>query len=309
MYNKYLYIINYQDCEKSLCEMEIKYLFGNVENEKYFFSDKDIDPSRSPFIKHRISIIFIESSLETIVEKIRANDIAYDDFKVNYIKSEYGDVNYEERLKASKDIGFAIQGYPDIHNPQINLAITRINDVWIFGEYKKNDLSWQRFNKMPHSYSNGLSLKMARAIVNIAVEDKIHSRVIDPCCGIGTIVLEALDLGIDICGVEISKQIAHNARNNIEFFGYNRDKIICGDMQEVKENFDIAIVDIPYGLFSPITVEEQRLIIEKSRDIAEKVILISFEEMDKELIECGFKIIDKSTLVKNKFTRYITICI
>ena len=162
---------------------------------------------------------------------------------------------------------------------------------------------------MPHSYSNGLSLKMARAIINIAVQNNLDSKVIDPCCGIGTVVLEGLDLGIDIKGIEISKQIAHNARNNIEFFGYDRDIIICNDMHNLKGKYDVAIIDIPYGIFSPITYEDQVKIIKTSRKLAEKVILISFEDMDKELMQEGFKVIDKGTIVKNRFTRYITIAV
>ena len=309
MIKEYLYIINYQDYEKSLCDMEMKYIFGNVPKEKYIYSKVNIKPSRSAFIKHKISIIYSSIDIDNIVEHIRDNKIAYNDFKVNYIKSDYDDIDYNQRLQAVKDIGFVIIGFPDIHNPKVNLAITKINNNYIFGEYEKNDLSWQRFDKMPHSYSNGLSLKMARAIINIAVQNNLDSKVIDPCCGIGTVVLEGLDLGIDIKGIEISKQIAHNARNNIEFFGYDRDIIICNDMHNLKEKYDIAIIDIPYGIFSPITYEEQVKIIKTSRKIAEKVILISFEDMDKELMREGFKVIDKGTIVKNRFTRYITIAV
>lgn len=309
MIKEYLYIINYQDYEKSLCNMEMKYIFGNVPKEKYIYSKVNIKPSRSAFIKHKISIIYSSIDIDNIVEHIRDNKIAYNDFKVNYIKSDYDDIDYNQRLQAVKDIGFVIIGFPDIHNPKVNLAITKINNNYIFGEYEKNDLSWQRFDKMPHSYSNGLSLKMARAIINIAVQNNLDSKVIDPCCGIGTVVLEGLDLGIDIKGIEISKQIAHNARNNIEFFGYDRDIIICNDMHNLKEKYDIAIIDIPYGIFSPITYEEQVKIIKTSRKIAEKVILISFEDMDKELMQEGFKVIDKGTIVKNRFTRYITIAV
>ena len=309
MIKEYLYIINYQDYEKSLCDMEMKYIFGNVPKEKYIYSKVNIKPSRSAFIKHKISIIYSSIDIDNIVEHIRDNKIAYNDFKVNYIKSDYDDIDYNQRLQAVKDIGFVIIGFPDIHNPKVNLAITKINNNYIFGEYEKNDLSWQRFDKMPHSYSNGLSLKMARAIINIAVQNNLDSKVIDPCCGIGTVVLEGLDLGIDIKGIEISKQIAHNARNNIEFFGYDRDIITCNDMHNLKEKYDIAIIDIPYGIFSPITYEEQVKIIKTSRKIAEKVILISFEDMDKELMQEGFKVIDKGTIVKNRFTRYITIAV
>lgn len=309
MIKEYLYIINYQDYEKSLCDMEMKYIFGDVPEEKYIYSKVNIKPSRSAFIKHKISIIYSSIDIDNIVEHIRDNKIAYNDFKVNYIKSDYDDIYYNQRLQAVKDIGFVIIGFPDIHNPKVNLAITKINNNYIFGEYEKNDLSWQRFDKMPHSYSNGLSLKMARAIINISVQNNLDSKVIDPCCGIGTVVLEGLDLGIDIKGIEISKQIAHNARNNIEFFGYDRDIIICNDMHNLKGKYDVAIIDIPYGIFSPITYEDQVKIIKTSRKLAEKVILISFEDMDKELMREGFKVIDKGTIVKNRFTRYITIAV
>ena len=308
MIKEYLYIINYQNYEKSLCDMEMKYIFGHIPNEKYIFTELNIEASRSAFIKHKISIIYSSDNIKSIVDYIEYKKLAYNDFKVNYIKSDHGDIDYNKRLDAMKNIGFVIKGYPDIHNPKINLAITKIKNRYIFGEYEKNELSWQRFDKMPHSYSNGLSLKMARAIINIAVEHNLDSKVVDPCCGIGTVVLEGLDLGIDIIGLEISKQIAHNARNNIEFFGYDRDIIQCGDMHNIKEKYDIAIVDIPYGIFSPITYEEQLEIIKTSRKIADKVILISFEDMDKELIDEEFKVIDKGTIVKNRFTRYITIC-
>ena len=37
--------------------------------------------------------------------------ISYDDFKVNYMKSEDGDVSYENRLKAVREIGFVINGF------------------------------------------------------------------------------------------------------------------------------------------------------------------------------------------------------
>ena len=308
MIYEYLYIINYQDYEKSLCDIEMKYIFGEVPPEKYIYSKLNIKPSRSAFIKHKIGIIYSSDNYKRIVDYIKDNSIAYNDFKVNYIKSDYNDIEYGERIQILRDIGQVIDGFPDIHNPKVNLAITKINNTFVFGEYEKNDLSWQRFNNMPHSYSNGLSLKMARAIINIAIENDLSKRLIDPCCGIGTVVLEGLDLGLDIRGIEISKQIAHNARNNIEFFGYDRDSIICDDMHNLKEKFDIAIVDIPYGLYSPITYEEQVKIIKTSRRISDKVILISFEDMDKELIEEGFKVLDKGTIVKNKFTRYITIC-
>ena len=224
------------------------------------------------------------------------------------MKSEDGDVSYENRLKAVREIGFVINGFPDIHNPKVELAIIKIKDKWIFGELIKNDFKWQKHNDKPHSYSNAIPLRMARALVNIATCDDKRLSIIDPCCGVGTVVIEALDLGFNIKGYEISKPIACNARNNIEFFGYNREIITSGDMHNIRERYDVAIVDIPYGLYSPITSQEQKDIINTSRRIARKLVIITFEDMDNIITSAGFKVLDKCYMIKGNMKREISIC-
>lgn len=302
------YFINCSEMEKELCNMEMKSIFGKVAEKKYLFSTKNFDPSRSPFIKYQIHAIYIEKTLEEIINKIKENKLCYDDFKVNYVKSEDEDVCYEERLKSVREIGFVITGFPDIHNPKIELAITKVKNKWIFGELIRNNFKWQSHNDKPYSYSNAVPLRMARALVNIAVGDEKNLTLVDPCCGVGTVVIEALDLGINVKGYEISKAIACNGRNNIEFLGYNREIITSGDMHNINEIFDVAIVDIPYGLFSPVTLEEQVDIINTSRRIARKLVIITFEDMDNLIVSAGFKILDKCYLAKGNMKRQISIC-
>ena len=307
--SKYFYFINCSEMEKELCNMEMRSVFGKEPKAKYLFSEKNFEPSRSPFIKLQIKSIYVEKSLENIINKIKGDKISYDAFKVNYIKSEDGDVSYEERLKAVKDIGFVVTGFPDIHNPKIELAITKVKDKWIFGELIRNNFHWQKHNDKPHSYSNAVPLRMARALVNIAVGDNRELTLVDPCCGVGTVVIEALDLGINVKGYEISKPIACNARNNIEFLGYNREIITSGDMHDINETFDVAIVDIPYGLYSPVTLQEQVDIISTSRRIARKMVIITFEDMDNLIISAGFQIVEKCYMKKGNMIRQISICI
>ena len=283
----FLYFINYQDNERELCKMEMRCLFNREINEKYFFSDIDINASKSPFIKSKIKIIYSDESLDRMVRKIKEDNLSYDDFKVSYVKSEQGDVQYEDRLEATRKIGFVVNGYPDMHKPRNPLAVTKINGLWIFGEYERNDFKWQKHNDKPYSYSNALGLRMARALVNIAMKDNEEGTLIDPCCGVGTVVIEALDLGIKVKGCEISKQIAYNARENVEFLGYLRDTIVCYDMHKIKDKYDSAIIDIPYGLFSPVTLEEQKAIIHTARNICEKMVIVTFEDMEKFIVEAG----------------------
>lgn len=305
----FLYFINYQDNERELCKMEMRCLFNREINEKYFFSDIDINASKSPFIKSKIKIIYSDESLDRMVRKIKEDNLSYDDFKVSYVKSEQGDVQYEDRLEATRKIGFVVNGYPDMHKPRNPLAVTKINGLWIFGEYERNDFKWQKHNDKPYSYSNALGLRMARALVNIAMKDNEEGTLIYPCCGVGTVVIEALDLCIKVKGCEISKQIAYNARENVEFLGYLRDTIVCYDMHKIKDKYDSAIIDIPYGLFSPVTLEEQKAIIHTARNICEKMVIVTFEDMEKFIVEAGFSVIDKCVVPKGNFKRHILVCV
>ena len=304
---RYFYSINYPVFEEDLCKMEMKYLFDKVPSEKYLFSDYYVEPSRSPFIKDMISIIYEEDSLEQIVQNIIKDKLYYDDFKVCYIKLENGDVDYKERLRSLREIGFVIIGQSEMHNPKVILGVTKVNGRWIFGEYERNDYEWHIHDKKPYSYSNSLSLRVSRALVNIAVKNDLRCKLIDPCCGIGTVVIEALSMGINVKGYEINESIAENAQKNLEFFGYE-NVITSGDMHNIEEKYDVAIIDLPYGVFTPTTLEEQTALMKTARRIANKLIIVTFEDMDKYIIEAGFNILNKCNVCKGKFKRYINIC-
>lgn len=304
---KYFYSINYPTFEENLCKMEMKYLFKKVPNKKYLFSNYYVNPSRSPFIKEMISIIYEEDSLEAIVDRVIEDELAYDYFKVCYIKLEDENINYEERLSSIREIGLAITGQSEMHDPKITLGLTKICGKWIFGKYERNNYEWHIHDKKPYSYSNSISLRVARALVNIGVQNSLDCKLIDPCCGVGTVVIEALSMGIDVVGYEINDKIAENAKGNLAFFGYD-NVITNGDMHNIEKKYDVAIIDLPYGLFTSTTIKEQTDIIRTARKICAKLVIVTFEDMEKNIREAGFEIVDRGYVCKGKFKRYINIC-
>jgi predicted RNA methylase len=303
----YLYVINYPFIEKGLCQLEMKCLFHKEIEEKYFFSEKKINPSRSPYIKHRVSVMYCADSLEELMGKLQNNKVAYNDFKFVYFKIEDSELGYDEWISSVGELGRSIDGSVDMVNPKIMLGATKVHGQWIFGELEKNDNHWQERNKKPNSNSHSLKTRAAKALVNIAVGDELNCTLIDPCCGVGTVVIEAISMQINVKGYEINSLIARKAEENLAFFGYE-NVITNGDMHEIKEHFDVAIVDIPYGLFTPITLEKQCDIIKTARRIADKLVIITFEDMDKALISEGFAIVDHCHVIKGNFIRTISIC-
>ncbi|NLM34570.1 MAG: SAM-dependent methyltransferase [Clostridiales bacterium] len=302
----FFYTINYPEFEKDLAQMELKYLFKKDIREKQFFSSFYIPTSRSAFLKECLQVMYTGNTVDELLEQIKDNNIAYEAFKVRYIKHEKDTLSHEERLLAIKAIGFTIEGEADIHKPQITLGVTNIDNQWLFGIYEKNNLDWQAHEQKPRSYSNALGVRTARSLVNIAASIQENCRIIDPCCGVGTVVIEGLALGLNIVGYEINPLIGNNAKRNLEFFGY-KDVITIASMHDIKEVFDVAIVDMPYGLFSRTTLEAQRDIIRTTRRIARKALFVTLENMNEHIVSAGFTIIDQSQVCKGKFKRYIVL--
>lgn len=304
----YLYTTNYSKDEESLCKLEIKCLFNLILDGKYFISDTYIDPSRSPFIKKCISIMYTVKTLKDIIDEILLAKLHSEKYKVTYINVQGEELGFHNRRDIEREIGLNILGEYELDDPKTNFGITKLNDKWIFGELESNDSTWLSHNKKPFSYSNALKVNVSRAVVNIAIGNNLNYKVIDPCCGIGTVLIEALSMGIDIIGYEINPSIGYNAIRNLNYFGYE-NIITIGDMTVIEDVYDIAIIDLPYGIFTQITAQEQLDIILSGRRIARKLILITFEDMETQIKACGFNIKDRCTISKGNFIRHISICI
>ncbi|MCR6515536.1 SAM-dependent methyltransferase [Clostridium sp. LY3-2] len=313
IFNKYnkeenLYILNYPENEEELCALECRVLFNKESKGKYLFSNYNFDASNSPFIKSALRIKIYKNSLEEVIEEIKEKNISYENFKVIYLRLEDCDISYKERLESVYKVGMAVNGIANIKNPSITLGLVKVQNYWLFGEFDKNNCLWHIHDKKPKSYSNSLSFRVAKSLINIGVGRDRNLKVIDPCCGVGTVILEGLFMGIDIEGVEIKPQIASDCKRNLEFFNY-KDVITKGNIKDIEKVYDVSIIDIPYGVFTPTTKEEQELIINSARKISKKLILISFENMDEMLYKAGFKVVDSASFSKGNFIRYISVCI
>ena len=72
--------------ELSLCQLEMRSLFGADAPELIFKSPIQIDPSRSPFIKERIDVMYDGDTLEEIYEQVEQVQVHDATFRVLFIK-------------------------------------------------------------------------------------------------------------------------------------------------------------------------------------------------------------------------------
>lgn len=286
-------------------------LFGQETDSFIMKSSIDIDPSRSPFIKEQIEIMYEGQSLADILQQVESIVLNEETFKVIFVKindlAEADKISYEDRRIMEKDLGLHINGEADVHNPDHVFGIVTLGGRWYFGKYRKNDAVWLLHMKKPRNYSIALGTRLARAVANIAVPNPVGIVAIDPCCGIGTVLVEALSMGINIVGRDINPQIVQGARANIAYFGYT-SVVTFGDISDITDSYDVAIIDMPYNLFSSTTPEEQLSILQHARRFASKVVIITIEAMDDMIAEAGFVITDRCVAKKRSFSRHIVVC-
>lgn len=307
----YIYTYVHPKDEFDLCRMEMRAFFKKDTDSNYIISDVKIDPSRSPFIAERLEVLYEDSDLNTIkkfVEDLKVNEATFKVICLNEI--DLGDtkkIPHSERRVIEREVGLCINGEPELDNPNMVFGIILLDGRWYFGNYEKSESIWLKHLQKPHSYSTALSTRVARAIANIAVPQPENVHVIDPCCGIGTVLIEALSMGINIEGRDINYRVCQGSKENIAYFGLTGN-VTLGPISEVTEHYDVAIIDLPYNLFTHSTVEEQFDIVKHARRIADQVVIVTVETIDHLIAEAGFEIVDRSVAKKQAFIRQVILC-
>lgn len=306
----YMYHVNYQDYEEDLCALEMRALFNESIREKVFFSEQAIQASLSPFMKSRLEVLCVCDSLEQVLQWIKDTALTAQAFKVQYVPVIKRDPMDKARKDISKSVGFAISGLAEFVQPSINFGVTFYKGHWYFGVVEFNDGRWKKHIEKPYSYSSSLGINTAKALLNITTCGDLTKRVIDPCCGIGTVLLEGHISGYDIEGCDIKEKVVDKARKNLSHYGY-KAHVIHGDIKDLHRTYDASVVDLPYGNFSHSDKANMEHIIHHAKRLSKRQVFISSLDLTDLIEEQGLTIVDRSVVYKNKsrkFIRYIWVC-
>ena len=307
---KFLYTFTYDKHETGLSKLESKYIFDGEDEEKLLWSNKQVDPSISAFIKQRLKVIVSNSDYPTLIQEIKELDIHIEGFKVEYLVLEGDPTAYADRLTKLKDIGYRIEGNPDYYKPTIIYTLCNYRGTWCFGSMTKDKFDWYKHGKKPRSYSNSISPNIAKALVNIATGSAREKTILDACCGVGTIMLEACFAGYDIEGCDINWKIVRNARVNLTHFGYET-VVYRSDIKDIDKRYDAAIIDLPYNLLSQATDETTAHIIASTARIAQRLVIVSIVDITEIIQNAGLRLLDTCGVGKRGktgFERRVWVC-
>lgn len=308
--NKYLYFFRYHDYESELCKLESRCIFGTEEKDKLLISDIQTNPSQSAFIKSRIDIISMAKDYGVLIKQVKSERIYMEGFKVEYVVIDGDPTEYDDRLKKIRDIGYSIKGYPDYTSPGLVYVLCYYDGFWCFGKLTKNNFDWNKHNDKPCTYSHSIGINIAKSLVNIATKSDRQIEILDACCGVGTIMLEACFANYVIEGCDSNLKICEHARENLEYFNYS-STVHHSDIKDISKTYGAAIVDLPYNLYSNVSDEDIQHIIKSTAKVAGRIVIVSTADISVFIANAGLfvsDICDVKKIGKTKFTRKIWVC-
>jgi tRNA G10 N-methylase Trm11 len=308
--SKYIYTYIYDNHESDLCKLESKYLFNKEEKDKLLISDIKIEPTCSAFIRKRVDVQLQSEDYLELIEKIKNEKICVDDFKVEYVVLTGDKTKYDDRLDKLRDVGYSIDGNPEYYKPTTIYAICYHEGIWYFGTLLKNNFDWEKHNKKPFSYSNSININIAKALVNIAAKNNKDTKLLDACCGVGTIMLEACFAGNHIEGCDINWKVCRQARENLAHFNYSTT-VYRSDIKDIGNRYDAAIIDLPYNLFSCADDDTFLHIIKSAAQVTNQLVIVSTTDIKHIIEKVGLKATDVCSVTKRanaNFARRIWIC-
>ena len=147
----------------------------------------------------------------------------------------------------------------------------------------------------PFFQPGGMDAMLARALANMAGATP-ESRILDPMCGTGGLLLEAGLLGADVVGLDAQRKMVRGTRENLYAFLTGEWELIRGDaaaLPLVDDTIDGVVFDTPYGRQSKITGELDELItgaLSEARRVAPRCVLVGDRLWEPQATDAGWTV-------------------
>jgi predicted RNA methylase len=286
-----------------LVAAECEALTGGLPDENGIA--RGVDVSKIPqaaYIHSGLRLIAEAETLDELVRSVAQQEFAADGFRIEHLRlSRVRAFSWRHAVLA---LAAAIPYRPNLDEPQHRfLLITRAQRVQ-FAEYLiETEHSYQKHDAKPHHLSISLPARLSRALVNL-LPGSARS-ILDPCCGTGSILLEAQSLGLAVQGGDVNPHMAGMARKNLAHFGYS-GTVLLEDARQCTATADAVITDLPYGRYNAMDEDSVRAIVANCARLAPMGIYVAGTDITDWLVEAGYVAVDVYRVQKwERFTRFV----
>ena len=206
-----------------------------------------------------LHILTLTNDLEELSKAIKDIDICNvvkERFAIRFRRFKAHGKNIDDRriidLIATKIIR-ECNAKVDLSNPKVIVRVIATNGVLVLG-LVLGTIDTKAFYKRrpasrPFFRPGALSVELSRVFVNLS-RPRRNKLYLDPFCGTGGFLIEALFMGYNVIGIDLNKDMVEGARVNIEYYGFKNYELIHGDATTIPlipHSIGAIGTDPPYG--------------------------------------------------------------
>jgi tRNA G10 N-methylase Trm11 len=267
-----------------LIAAECQHLTGGAPDEHGLAHCDNVDlVPQAAYVHTGARLLYQAATLDDLLAQISANPPPSDDFAIEFQRvSAINPVRSRQSIIAIADV---LDACPNLDHPQHRfLLLAQENGLW-FGEIlTKINHSYHDHDEKPCHTSTSLPARLARALVNLAWPAR---SILDPCCGTGTILVEACAVGMTAFGSDRSPKMVGMSRKNLAHFGFQAE-VVRGDARQTARPADAIITDLPYGRYCDADPENIRQILHQCAQLAPLGIFVTEGDLTEWLRESGY---------------------
>jgi tRNA G10 N-methylase Trm11 len=256
---------------------------------------------RGAYVQQGLRTIAAAPSFDELIERVAATEFDAHRFRID-IHDPYRLASWPT-ADMSMMLADGIPFSPDLKHPVRRFVVTVADGAFRFGEVvAESENSHRVHDDKPWTTSSSLTSQFARALVNLVPDAR---SIVDPCCGAGSIVLEAASLGLTAIGADWKPAMVGMTTKNLEHFGHEPSVVKADSRQEMAQA-DAVVTDLPYG--QAITRDEAvvRGILQRAATAAPLGVFVAHRDITDWLTDAGYHDVEVVPVLKRKrFTRWV----
>ncbi|GIX08215.1 MAG: methyltransferase [Candidatus Poribacteria bacterium] len=258
---------------------------------------------QAAYIKFGLRLLAEGKTLNALVAKLAACPLeGAEGFRLDLVRLS-GEPS-PSRSEAIRTVASVIPARPNLSVPSLRLLLVQQRLRWWLGRLEAlPDRSYRRHDRKPFRTSSSLPSRLARALVNLLPPQA--RTLLDPCCGTGSILLEAAALGLEAVGLDWNPKMVRMSQKNLSHFGYTAT-VHQADARTWSSPADAVVTDLPYGRNLQTTQELIAAILSNCARLAPFGVFVFSEEIGRLLLRVGYRRVEVYRVPKGRsFVRYV----
>ena len=156
-------------------------------------------------------------TLEGLCSRLVSRQVSATDFKiiVRKIPKRLAGAGAAPQLQAA--VARHIRGRPNLDSPATRFLVATGRGLWLGKILEECEDRWRLHRVRPAPYIRALPTRVACAMIGLV--GRPGDRIVDPCRGAGTFLIEAADMGIQAEGTDIAPKMVSASNINLQHFG------------------------------------------------------------------------------------------